>query len=185
MLPKLILRSVEFYWYWHQLLTTVDIVTKLVHSIWNSFIQKIRREKKDLQCLSLSYIYLYAVSLTSTTFDSFYKTPTRLKTRRKTESPERLRERERQVLWCPENLPQRRVLSHMWHFWHNIWWKTAYRIFQVSCRHPSFTFVFRFTGLLRQQYTGQDLLSRLRVHVRLEGEQGLRLVLWQPERFES
>ncbi len=46
MLPKLILRSVEFYWYWHQLLTTVDIVTKLVHSIWNSFIQKIRREKK-------------------------------------------------------------------------------------------------------------------------------------------
>lgn len=51
--------------------------------------------------------------------------------------------------------------------------------------YQSFTFVFRLAGLLRQQYTGQDLLSRLRVHVRLEGEQGLRLVLWQPERFES
>ncbi len=71
------------------------------------FYTKNKEGKKDLQCLSLSYIYLYAVSLTSTTFDSFYKTPTRLKTRRKTESPERLRERERQVLWCPENLPQR------------------------------------------------------------------------------
>ncbi len=93
MLPKLILRSVEFYWYWHQLLTTVDIVTKLVHSIWNSFIQKIRGEKR----LPMLKLILHISVCSFTNFDHiwlFLQNPHSLKNTQKNWKP-RASERKR------------------------------------------------------------------------------------------
>lgn len=45
----------------------------------------------------------------------------------------------------------------------------------------SSTFALGLTGLLGEQHAGEDPLARLWVHLRLEGEERLRLVLRQPE----